>query len=155
MKTLQPDIIVTSPDGEYLMVVEAQPSNSGILTQSAVEQFKSTMTSIGCSVGLLIFGEQVILLRDSFNRASGESISVIGEAALPDALLPPADKRWQGEPAFEFEERVQRWLEKLKLSSSMESLPKDLRSLLEEQVIYLLRFGEVRSAGPRWSRAAK
>jgi hypothetical protein len=151
IKTFQdPDIIVTSQDGEYLMIVEVKFQHISI-AKSAIEQLKHTMASIGCSVGMVVAGERVILLRDSLEKYNGESIYVVGEAQLPDSLLPPADEQWKGNPASEFESRVQRWLEKLKLTASMEKLPNDLRNLLGEPIISLLRIGEVRAAGPRWS----
>jgi hypothetical protein len=155
IKTFQaPDIIVTSQDGEYLMLVEVIFKHVS-LAKRAIEQLKRTMASIGCSVGLVVAGERVILLRDSLEKYNGESIYVVGEAQLPDSLLPPADEQWKGNPASEFESRVQRWLEKLKLTGSMDNFPNDLRNLLGEQIISLLRIGEVRAAGPRWSKSAK
>jgi hypothetical protein len=149
-----PDIIVTSQDGEYLMLVEVIFKHIS-LAKSAIEQLKGTMASIGCSVGLVVAGERVILLRDSLEKYNGESIYVVGEAKLPDSLLPPADEQWKANPGMEFESRVQRWLEKLKLTASMEKLPNDLRNLLGEPIMSLLRIGEVRAAGPRWSKSAK
>ena len=130
IKTFQaPDIIVTSQDGEYLMLVEVKFKHISI-DKSAIEQLKHTMASIGCSVGLVVAGERVSLLRDSLEKYNGESIYVVGEAQLPDSLLPPADEQWKGNPASEFESRVQRWLVKLKLTASMDNFPNDLRKLL-------------------------
>lgn len=154
MNTSQPDIIVSGQDGEYLMIVEVKLKDISIGAQ-AIQQLKHTMASIGCSVGLVVTGERVILLRDSLEKYNGESIDVVGEAKLPDSLLPPADEQWKANPGMEFESRVQRWLEKLKLTASMDNFPNDLRNLLGEQIISLLRSGEVRAAGPRWSKSAK
>jgi hypothetical protein len=113
------------------------------------------MSAIGCSAGLLVAGERVILLRDSFEESNGASVHVVGEAKLPDFLLPPADEQWRGNPGLEYESRVQRWLENLKRTASIENLPDDLKALLSEPIISLLRLGEVRAAGPRWSKAVK
>jgi len=154
MNTSQPDIIVSGQDGEYLMIVEVKLKDISIGSQ-AIQQLKHTMASIGCSVGLVVTGERVILLRDSLEKYNGESIYVVGEAKLPDSLLPPADEQWKANRGMEFESRVQRWLEKLKLTASMENLPNDLRNLLGEPIMSLLRIGEVRAAGPRWSKGAK
>ena len=154
MNTSQPDIIVSGQDGEYLMIVEVKLKDISIGAQ-AIQQLKHTMASIGCSVGLVVTGERVILLRDSLEKYNGESIDVVGEAKLPDSLLPPADEQWKANRGMEFESRVQRWLEKLKLTASMENLPNDLRNLLGEPIMSLLRIGEVRAAGPRWSKSAK
>jgi hypothetical protein len=153
IKTSQPDIIVTSQEGEYLIIVEVKLKN--ISDQNPIEQLKRTMASIGCSVGLVVAGDRVILLRDSLEKYNGESIDVVGEAKLPDSLLPPADEQWKGNPAIEFESRVQRWLEKLKLTASMDNFPNDLRNLLGESIITLLQIGEVRAGGPRWSKVAR
>lgn len=156
MKTAQPDIVVTSSDGEYLMVVEVKPNDIGIHSQSSVEQLRHLMALIGCSVGLVVTGEQIVLLRDSFEKSNGESIHVVGEARLPDALLPSVDKQLNGEltSGLEFEARVQQWLEKLKSASNVENLPNDLRKLFSEPIISLLRSSEIRAARPRWSKVA-
>lgn len=154
IKTSQPDIVVTSQDGEYLMIVEVKLKDISINPQ-VIAQLKNNMASIGCSVGLVVTGERVILLRDSLEKYNGESIDVVGEAKLPDYLLPPPDEQWKTNRGMEFESRVQRWLEKLKLTASMENLPNDLRNLLGEPIMSLLRIGEVRAAGPRWSKSAK
>lgn len=152
MKAVQPDIVVTSPDGEYLIIVEVKFNDTADSKQKAIEQLKHLMASTGCSIGLLVSGERIVLLRDSLERSNGESIGIVGEAMLPDSLLPPADNQWQGNRYLEFESRVQRWLEKLQLVPNVRNLPNDLRGLLDEPVISLLRFGEVRAAGPRWSK---
>ncbi|MEM8810512.1 MAG: hypothetical protein AAGF01_31255 [Cyanobacteria bacterium P01_G01_bin.38] len=154
MKAVHPDIVVIDPDGEYLMLVEVQLSNSSVRSKSAIDQLRHLMASIGCSVGLAVSGEHIFLLRDSLEKAYGESIDVVGEAKLPDALLPPADEQWRGVHTLEFESRVQRWLENLKLTSNLENLPSDLRELFGEPIMSLLRLGEIRAAGPRWSRVA-
>ncbi len=154
IKTSQPDIVVTTQDGEYLMIVEVKLKHISINAR-LIAQLKNDMASIGCSVGLVVAGERVILLRDSLEKYNGESIDVVGEAQLPDSLLPPADEQWKGNPSIEFESRVQRWLEKLKLTANMENFPNDLKNLLGEPIISLLRIGEVRAAGPRWSKSAK
>ena len=146
----QPDIIVASPDGEYLMIVEVKLNYTG--AQNVIEQIKDLMVSIDCSVGLIICGESVVLLRDSLETSNGESINIVGEARLPSSLLPPADGRWPGEPYFEFESRVQQWLEKLKVNPNAENLPNDLKQIFGESIMSLLKLGEIRAAGPRWSK---
>lgn len=157
MNTAHPDIVVVSPDGEYLIIVEVKLNDSGSRRQDAIQQLKHLMASIDCSVGLAVTGEHIFLLRDSLEKSHGESIHVVGEAKLPDYLLPPldsTDEQWRGVRALEFEARVQRWLEKLKQTSNLEALPRDLKELLVEPIMSLLRLGEIRAAGPRWSRIA-
>jgi hypothetical protein len=152
MNTAHPDIVVVSPDGDYLIVVEVKLNDGFTRSQNTIEQLKRLMDSIGCSVGLAVTGERIFLLRDSLEKLHGESINVVGEAKLPDYLLPPADEQWRGKRDLEFESRVQLWLEKLKQTPSIETLPSDLRELLGEPTLDLLRLGEIRAAGPRWSR---
>jgi hypothetical protein len=155
MKTSHPDIIVTSPDGEYLMIVEVKLNDVSTHRNNIMDQLKGSMIGFGCSIGLLVAGERVIVLRDSFDDSQGSSIRVVGEARLPNYLLPPVDEQWRGNPYLEFESQVQRWLEKLKLQTSIDSLPDDLRNLFGGRIINLLRLGEVRAGGPRWSKVAK
>ncbi|MFQ4135293.1 hypothetical protein PGN35_003145 [Nodosilinea sp. PGN35] len=154
MNTAHPDIVVVGPDGEYLMIVEVKLGDSSSRRQEAFRQMKHLMASMGCSVGLVVLGEYVFLLRDSLEKSHGESIDVVGEAKLPDSLLPSADESWGGVRSLEFEARVQQWLEKLKHTANSDVLPDDLGELLGEPILSLIRIGEVRAAGPRWSRLA-
>jgi hypothetical protein len=158
-KISHPDIIVTSPDGEYLIIVEIKLNDVNIHlnnSKNIINQLKGSMVEFGCSIGLLVAGERVIVLQDSFDDSHGSSIRVVGEAKLPNYLLPPADEQWQGNPYLEFESQVQRWLEKLKLQTSTDSLPDDLRNLFGGRIINLLRLGEIRAGGPRaWSKFVK
>ena len=135
------------------MIVDVKLSDIVLHKRIAIEQLKGLMLSRNCSIGVLVFGERIILLRDSLEESNGASIHIVGEAQLPYSLLPPADYQWKGE--IEFESRIQRWLEELKFSSSTEKLPDDLRKLFGEPIINLLRLGEVRAAGPRWSKATQ
>jgi hypothetical protein len=154
MNTAHPDIVVVSPDGDYLIVVEVKTNDSLSHRQSAIKQMKSLMASMGCSVGLVITGNHIFLLRDSLEKSHGESTAVVSEARLPDHLLPIADEQWRGKHGLEFESRVQRWLEQLKQTPSLENLPDDLAELLSEPVLRLIKLGDIRSASPRWSRVA-
>jgi len=156
MEISHPDIIVTSPDGEYLMIVEVKPNDVRKQRQYGIHQLQRLMIEFGCSIGLLVAGERVIVLQDSFDDSHGSSIRVVGEAKLPSYLLPRADEQWQGNPYLEFESQVQRWLEKLKLQSNLDSLPDDLKNLFGGRIINLLRFGEIRAGGARaWSKVVK
>ncbi|MDS3859952.1 hypothetical protein RIF25_03930 [Thermosynechococcaceae cyanobacterium BACA0444] len=147
MNTAHPDIIVVSPDGEYLIVVKVKLTNGNHLQDvDALEQLKSVMASFGCSNGLLVTGNFIFILRDSFEKSHGESIYLVGKAKLPEFLLPSVGEQWQQERAMEFELRVQQWLEHLKQPSSLQMLPKDLRTLLEGHIINRLRFGDIRAA---------
>jgi hypothetical protein len=156
MKTSRPDIIVTSPDGEYLMIVEVTLNERNL--DSAVEQVKYLMGDFDCSVGLVVAGDQIVLLRDSLEKYNGASAHIVGQAKLPNFLLPPADEQWKinrTRNEFQFGLRVQRWLEQLKHNANIDNFPDDLKALLGNQIINLLSFGEVRSGGPRRSNVAK
>jgi hypothetical protein len=155
MEISHPDIIVTSPDGEYLMIVEVKPNDVRKQRQFGIIYLERSMMEFGCSIGLLVAGERVIVLQDSFDDSHGSSIRVVGEAILPHSLLPPPDEQWKGNRYLEFESQVQRWLEKLKLQTNVDSLPDDLKNLFGGRIINLLRIGEVRAGGPRWSKVAK
>ncbi|MFM7362905.1 MAG: hypothetical protein ACKO11_00015 [Cuspidothrix sp.] len=156
MKASHHDIIVTSPDGEYLMIVEVKLNYVTIHLNNIIDELKGSMIEFGCSVGLIVAAERVILLRDSFDDSHGSSIHVVGEARLPNYLLPPPDEQWRGNRYLEFESQVQRWLEKLKLQTNVDSLPDDLKNLFGGRIINLLRFGEIRAGGPRaWSKVVK
>ncbi|MGG6297531.1 hypothetical protein ACQ4M4_24315 [Leptolyngbya sp. AN02str] len=154
MNTAHPDIVVVSPDGDYLMIVEVKLQNGDARRRDAIGQLKHLMAAMGCSLGLAVTGEHVVLLRDSLERSHGESIEVVGEANLPNYLRPSADEEWSRANGLEFAARVQRWLEELKQAPNLETLPEDVRDLFAEPVVSLLRIGEIRAAGPRWSRVA-
>ncbi|MEO0349702.1 MAG: hypothetical protein AAF282_06595 [Cyanobacteria bacterium P01_A01_bin.15] len=154
MNTAHPDIVVVSPDGEYLVIVEVKLNDNLPHRQGAIKQLKSLMASMGCSVGLAVTGERILLLRDSLEKSHGESIAVVGEATLPENLLPANDEQWTGHYELEFESRIQQWLETVKQASSLDNLPSDLRQVFSEPTISLLRLGEIRAAGPRWSKVA-
>jgi hypothetical protein len=146
------DILVKSPDGEYLLVVEVKTKNHQQMVRYALDSIRRAMVSFDCSLGLVVAGDRVILLRDSLAEYNGASIEVVGESRLPLELLPPADPQWQGQEAIEFESRVQNWLEGLKIQANVDKLPADLKILLNESVIFLLNWGEIRAAGYRWSK---
>ena len=154
MKLAHPDIIVTGPDGDYLIIVEVELNDTNVGPQHTIDQLKTLMVSLGCSIGLAVSGKHLFLLRDSLEKNHGESIEVVGEAKLPDSLLPPADGKEQKERAIKFESQVQQWLETLQLTSNLQHLPNDLRKLFAEPIISFLRVGEIRAAGSRWSRVA-
>ena len=149
MQTLQPDILVKSPDGEYLMLVEVKLKDTRDSVSNAIESLKRSMASFDSSLWLIVAGDRVILLRDTLEEYNGASIYIVGEANLPVSLLPPADGQWQDGGAVEFESQVQNWLESLKLRSNVDKLPNDLKTLLSGAVISLLQWGEVRVAGFR------
>ena len=153
MKAAHPDIIVVSPNSEYLMLVEVKLGDLPGLHQSAAKQLKYLMTLMGCTVGLAVTSTRISLLRDSLEQPNGASIHLIGEAQLPDYLLPSAIDPTASLCEVEFTDRIQQWLESLQ-KGDLDELPADLQALLADSVMPLLQFGEIRAAGPRWSRVA-
>lgn len=152
----QPDIIVTSPDGEYLMLVEIKMINNSIdQTSQAIAQAKQYMVGLGCPNSLLILGERIMLLWDSFEQSDGASIQVIGEAKLPDALLSTRKSQSPVQAGWEFATQVQQWLEGLTLAENVQQLPEDLHRLFSDPILNLLRIGEIRSGGPRWGQVTE
>lgn len=150
----QPDIIVVSPDGEYLMLVEIKFTSRGVDQASqAIAQLKQYMVGLGCPNALLIWGETIMLLRDSFEQSDGSSIRVIGAAKLPDTLLPPTQNQSPVQAEWEFATRVQQWMEELALTTNVRQMPEDLQRLFSNPILNLLRIGEIRSGGPRWNKA--
>jgi peptidase E len=147
----QPDIVVVSPDGEYLIIVLMKLTSHG-LDRILIDSLKHYMVVLGCSNGLLICGATVTLLRDSLEQSDGSSIQVIGEAKLPETLLPSTKNQSPTQTGWEFETRVQQWLEGLTLAANVQKLPEDLQHLFSESILNLLRMGEIRSGGPRWSQ---
>lgn len=136
------------------MLVEVKLNDAVAQSSAPIEQLKQLMAFMNCSIGLLVSGERVVLLRDSLEQANGESIRVVGEATLPYSLLPPVDNQWKGRSEVEYESQIQKWLEDLKSVSGVRNLPADLREIFNESIISILQLGEVRAAGPRWSKAA-
>jgi hypothetical protein len=157
MKNFRPDIVVTSPEGEYWMVIEVKPSDVGTHVQNTIEHLKRIMTSSNCSIGFAVTGDRIVLLRDSFEQSEGQSIYTVGEASLPDSLLSSVREQSNGKfiSESEFSLRVQQWFEKLKMSSTVQDLSIDLKKLFGEPIISLIRLGEIRAAYPRWSGVAK
>jgi hypothetical protein len=170
MKTAKPDLVLTSPDKadvsfgadisvvspdfEYLMIVEVKLQDSHM--SSAIEQMKYLMASTNCSVGLVIAGERIMLFRDSLEEYNGISIYLVGEAKLPNSLLPSIDRIWQNEnSSLEFLLRVRSWLENLKIPDNVDKLPNDLRALFSASIINLLRWGEVRAGSFRKIKTVK
>ncbi|NEQ46051.1 MAG: type I restriction enzyme HsdR N-terminal domain-containing protein [Leptolyngbya sp. SIOISBB] len=153
MKAAHSDIIVVSPSGEYLMLVEVKLGDLVEIYQSAIEQLKYLMTLMGCAVGLAVTSTRISLLRDSLEQPNGASIHLVGEAQLPDDLRLSVTNPTANLSEVEFTDQVQQWLESLQ-KDDLGELSADLKALLEDSVMPLLQFGEIRAAGPRWSRVA-
>ena len=154
MKAAHPDIIVVSPSGEYLLLVEVKLGDGPELHQTAIEQLQYLMTLMGCSVGLAVTGPRISLLHDSLEQPNGESIHIVREAQLPSYLLPSLNEQPANRFGFEFENRIQQWLDNLQKTANLDNLSADLQDLLADSVMPLLQFGEIRAAGPRWSKVA-
>jgi hypothetical protein len=146
-----PDIVVVSPDGEYLVIVLIKLTSRSF-DSVLIDCLKHFMLSLGCANGLLICGVTVTLLRDSLEQSDGSSIQVIGEAQLPETLLPSTQNQSPTQAGWEFATKVQQWMEGLTLTTNVQKLPEDLQHLFSEPILNLLRIGEIRSGGPRWNK---
>jgi hypothetical protein len=155
----EPDIIVTDPDFlDIALVVEAKLHSRGL--DGGEAQLKRYMFGMQCPVGMLITPHVLRIYRDTFSEYSESSIECVGEFDIVDLLeaegIRPVEERTGAAAAaagFRFESDVQTWLERLAAGSNVAALPPALRAAIEEHVLPALLQGEIRAAGPRWSRA--
>ena len=67
--TVHSNIVVVNPSGEYLIIAEVK-LNDQPYSPGAINQLKSLMASMGCSIRLAIVDERILLLRDSLGKFS-------------------------------------------------------------------------------------
>jgi hypothetical protein len=153
----EPDIIVTDPDYlDIALVVEVKLHSRGL--DGGEAQLKHYMFGMRCPVGMLITPRVLRIYRDTFSEYSESSIERVGEFDIADLLdaegIRPAEEAARAAAEFRFASDVQTWLERLAAGSNLAALPPALRAAIEDHVLPALSQGEVRAAGPRWSRAA-
>ncbi|MCG8422806.1 MAG: hypothetical protein MJE77_33240 [Proteobacteria bacterium] len=112
-----------------------------------------------CPVGMIITPYRVLIYRDQYTSYSDASIELVGDYIGPvfqesnhsefsSQTEPSAVSSYRG---FAFESEVQYWLERIASHiETLDSLPGELRILLQEHVVSALGDGEIRAAGPRW-----
>lgn len=136
----QPDIIISTPDGR-LMVIEAKVViNDLVGTEEALKRY---MVAMQYPFGLLITPEKGWVYRDSYSSLSPASIQQVEEF---DSV--PIWRQKPPREPLEFEAFVQRWIEDL-ADFPAQSLPPQLKSIVQGYVLAAIATGEVRAAHPR------
>jgi hypothetical protein len=148
-------VVVSATTGRPELVVAVKLPRALDTLETATAQLRDYMKRAGVPLGLVIVGRTIRLLRDDFSRSEDGSIVVAW--TLPTeglaALAPPAERT----PAagFDYESRVQQWLESLATPGATAALPAALRGRIEAEVVPVVETGAVSAAGPRFVRRAR
>jgi hypothetical protein len=136
----EPDILVNTPNGR-VMVIEAKVALNDLpRTEEALKRY---MVAMQYPFGLLITPEKGWLYRDSYSSLSPASIRQVEQ--FDSARI------WRQNPprhGMEFEAFVQQWFENLG-DFPTESLPPQLKDVVQVYVLPAIAAGEVRAAHPR------
>lgn len=136
----EPDIIITTPDGR-LMVIEAKVTMADFpRTEEALKRY---MVAMQYPFGLLITPEKGWVYRDSYSSLSPMSVHQVEEF--------DSTSMWRQKPPrdpVEFEAFVQRWIEEL-ADFPTQSLPPELKDIVQDYVLPAIAAGEVKAAHPR------
>jgi hypothetical protein len=136
----QPDILITTPD-DRIMVVEAQITMNDLpRTEEALKRY---MVGMQYPFGLLITPEKGWVYRDLYSSLSPESVKQVEEF--------DSTRLWRRNPprqGLEFEAFVQQWIEDL-ADFPTESLPPQLKDIVQDYVLPAIADGEVKAAHPR------
>jgi hypothetical protein len=115
----------------------------------AYDELRRYMSLVGCPTGVVVVGRRLGIVQEQYGSAIPGTIEVAGEydtSSVPALALPSGRNCDAG---FEFEQRVQGWLESLGNPGSLDTLPEDLRSALDEHVVPWIEVGDVQATGPR------
>jgi hypothetical protein len=144
---LGPDIIVTERDGwEPALVVEAKINLQDL--EGTERQLKKYMSATLCPVGLIVTPFELRLYRNRYLSSSEDSIDLIGAFDIHD-ILDFGHSGTGGGDAFEFERRVQEWLEGLSSEAGWQELPTELRRAVRWYIFPAVSQGVVQAAHPR------
>jgi hypothetical protein len=136
----QPDILITTPDGR-LMVIEAKVAMIDLpRTEEALKQY---MVAMQYPFGLLITPEKGWVYRDFYSSLSPASVRQV--EAFDSSRMWRQDPPRQG---LKFEAFVQQWIEDL-ADFPTESLPPQLKDIVQDYVLPAIAAGEVTAAHPR------
>lgn len=147
----EPDIVVADPHGIVSLVVETKLSSSGL--DEVASQLARYMFGMRCPMGMLVTPERVRLYRDTYSEPSEHGVERIAEFDSPLSVtnrMPPSGEK--PDQAARFEHAVQSWLESLGMGVGLEELGAEARRAVEDNVLPLLRTGQVRAGHPRWRR---
>ena len=140
MTAFQPDILITTPDGQ-VMVIEAKVTMNDLpRTEEALKRY---MVGMQFPYGLLITARKGWVYQDLYSSLSPDSVKQVEE--FDSSVLwsePPPDS------PLRFEAYVQRWIEAL-ADYPTELLPPKLKEIIQEYVLPAVSIGEVRAAHPR------
>ncbi len=136
----EPDIIISTPEGR-LMVIEAKVSMNDLARTE--EGLKRYMIAMQYPFGLLITPEKGWVYRDSYSSLSPASIQQVEEF---DSF--PIWRQNPPREPLEFEAFVQRWIEDL-ADFPTQSLPPQLKDIVQGYVLSAIAAGEVKAAHPR------
>ena len=136
----QPDILITTPDSR-VMVIEAKVTMNDLpRTEEALKRY---MVGMQYPFGLLITPEKGWVYRDIYSSPSPESVN---QVEVFDST-----RMWRQSPPrqeLEFEAFVQQWIEDL-ADFPTESLPPQLKTIVQDYVLPAIAGGEVKAAHPR------
>jgi hypothetical protein len=141
------DIIVTGARSSHpKLVVEVKLRGS---IGAATAQLASYMAHSGAPFGLVVTGDELLILRDTYRKPAPQSVEGVGPFATDgiDGLRPPEGEGTRS--AIEFVGRVQDWLESLADPDVVARLPEPLRKPVDEYLVPIVEDGEVWAAGPR------
>lgn len=147
----EPDIVVADPQGIVSLVVETKLRSSGL--DEVESQLARYMFGMRCPMGMLVTPERVRLYSDTYSEPSEHGVERIAEFDTPLSVtsrIPPSGEK--PDEAARFEQAVQSWIESLRVGAGLEELGADARRALEDNVLPLLRAGQVRAGHPRWRR---
>jgi hypothetical protein len=147
-----PDILVKSPDeSTALLIVEVKLG--GTRARDLLTPLKRLMLRMRSPVGLLVTGDAVTVLCDTFESDTEASINAVAE--IPTLGIPELYRfaaGWATDP-IAFEDAVQDWLVQLR-NRLVHGYPSGADPILAEHVMPALAMGEIRAAGPRSVRSA-
>jgi len=136
----QPDILINTPEGR-VMVIEAKVTVNDLShTQEALKRY---MAGMQYPFGLLITPEKGWVYRDYYSSLSPVSTKQVEEF--------DSTRIWQQSPPRQelaFEGFVQQWIEDL-ADFPAESLPPELKDIVQNYILPAIAAGEVRAAHPR------
>jgi hypothetical protein len=136
----QPDILITTPDGR-VMVIEAKVTMNDLpRTEEALKRY---MIAMQYPFGLLITPEKGWVYRDFYSSLSPASVQQVEEF--------DSTRIWRQNPprqGLEFEGFVQQWIEDLG-DFPTDSLPPQLKDIVQGYVLPAIVAGEVKAAHPR------
>ena len=136
----QPDILITTPDGQVMVIAAKVTINDLPRTE---EELKRYMVAMQYPFGLLITPEKGWVYRDFYSSISPASVKRVEEFDSTRIWLriPPRDGQ-------DFEAFVQQWVEDL-ADFPAASLPPQLKDIVQGYLLPAIAGGEVRAAHPR------